>query len=139
MFVFGVQVKVGVRIHPLDFGDGPLERDGLLGIEFGIERVMAEGRSDAPKHTKTHRNDQIERTAFHRAPPVSYRDLSVGESSGYWPSFPMSIAPQQGVEPKSCKMVIMRKLEKADIAFLSGNARTIVISLAPNKSATRSG
>src|SRR4029450_7375734 len=30
-------------------------------------------------------------------------------------------------------MVIMRKLGKADIAFLSGNARTIVISLAPNK------
>src|SRR4029450_11995426 len=35
---------------------------------------------------------------------------------------------------KTCKMVIMRKLGKADIAFLSGNARTIVISLAPNKS-----
>src|SRR4029453_1429561 len=65
MFVFGVQVKVGVRIHPLDFGDGAFERDGLLGVEFRIERVMADGRSNAPKHTKTDCNHQIERTAFH--------------------------------------------------------------------------
>jgi hypothetical protein len=31
-----------MRIHEIDFGDGPFEGDGFVPIELGSERVMGE-------------------------------------------------------------------------------------------------
>src|SRR5947207_1329385 len=72
-----VDVKVGVRIHPFDFGDGAFQIDGRTGIELGSERMVGYGRSGA--EDEPHDSDKRSELRPHRRPPCRYRIQPLAE------------------------------------------------------------